>query len=179
MDQINEVASGEFHKDTLSRWLLIVAAAAVALGVFGVGLLLVLFPVHVKEYDPLGPYPMQQVERARYHITDLVEVTARKCAKTDGVAVRGTTFWVNTNASGTTVSTTSGVGALRYKSCGPTPNDKAFHFKNTVPVPVREIVKAEGPTVWYLTGTETPYKPASGELGVPRTWTTDTFTLVP
>jgi hypothetical protein len=161
--------------DLFSRVLLILG---IALLVIAIVLTALVLTRHTKgDWDPLGPYPQQETGAAVYHSNQLVDVTAQKCAKTDRVMVSGVRAWTSTDQPGLSIVQDGGRSATRYKSCGPDAHTTHFHYKNVIPDAVVALVK-NGAHEWRLTGTDTPYK-EDGERGVPRTWTTNSFAILP
>lgn len=174
---IEAVASGEFHRDRWSKAFLILGLGSLALAIMMI-VVVVATRHDGAAWDPLGSYPQQTVDGGPFRVGETVPVTARKCADEDGVHVRGTSYWQAVDVPGVIVQTANGAERQRFRSCGPTPDTTAFVFRNDIPPAVVALVEAQGPSRWRITGTETPFD-HDGREGVPRTWVTDTFVVLP
>lgn len=122
-------------------------------------------------WDPLGSFPVQHVTNGpNIRVTDTVNVTGTKCTH-ETVLTRGSKYWQAVDVRGSIIYDGQGVGTLQ-KGC------TTLTFQNRIPDDVVAIVRAGGPKVWHIEGTTTPLKPG-GEQGVPRTYQSTDFTLVP
>lgn len=118
-----------------------------------------------KPYNPLGEYPIQEIVS-----TTATTVTVRgvKCVDVDvAVDIVGEFNWFRIVPPGFG-TTPIGGAAVRVPGCQP------FEFVNTIP---SEVLAVNNPDVdlWYITGTEWPIDPATGQRGVSRTWRTENF----
>lgn len=124
------------------------------------------------KWDPLSTFTVPQLvtNGPTIHWDDTVNVTGTKCSKVT-VPVRGYSSWeAVAPTTGAVVTTSYGVGV---EKAGCTTKS----FKHLVPPDVLKLVRA-GVTGWEIAGTEVPYR-ADGTQGVPRTWITQQFTLIP
>lgn len=176
-DDLVSVANGDFHRrDPLARILIVVALLSLFVAVIITGL--VLTRETPGPWDPLGDYPQQTTSKLVYHLGDTVDTTAKKCARQDGVTVRSARAWKAVDDPGVVVQFDTGTGNPRYRSCGPDRRTAAYRFRNLVPDAVVALVKSGAARIWRITGTDTPYD-ASGREGVPRSWSTNPFMIVP
>lgn len=159
-----------------------------AVGVLATGLLAVagsiLFAAvnRPEPFDPLGPYPQQQVDEPRDN-TDtpsvslanpVVHVNGRKCSTGTGYQIASYVSWQSIDPRGTSIRTGEGVRDA-VDGC------QRFRYRNDIPPQVLAIMRRQiddglSP-VWRITGTETPIN-GDGE-GVPLTWTTEPFRVTP
>jgi hypothetical protein len=175
VEALNEVASGQFHKDRVSRTFLVIGLACVLVAV-GISVVALVHANRKTVWDPLGAFPIQHPDKSIYHLNETITVTAQKCAKQDGTHTRGTLAWVPVQNQGTIINE-QGFQGLFYRSCGPDPHTHQFVFKNPIPTAVVDIVALNGPSLWRIQGVDTPYR--NGTDGVPRAWQTDVFKLEP
>ena len=173
--EIEDIATGQFHRDRLSRWFLIIGALALVASL-ALGIIAITRPI-TSLYDPLGPYPVQGTDRAIYRTGGVVIVTAQKCAKSDGVMTAGRHAWTSLDEPGVSLVVDGGKGGTRFQSCGPDPQHRFFVYHNAIPPSVSALVRT-GAYEWKITGTDIPYK-SDGEQGVPRTWSTNAFEILP
>ena len=163
--------------DPLSRLFLMLATLALAgsLLLFSLGYAAQQFRTH--RWNPLGAYPIQKVINRNHlvHLDGTVDVTAQKCAREREVKVRTSLIWLPVNRPELFVPAVKGGQSVRYRSCGPSPTQSSFGYHTPIPDGVRAAV-AEGLHIWRIAGTETPYDD-HGREGVPRAWTTETFTI--
>lgn len=132
-------------------------------------------------WNPLGPYPTQQVEAT---IVDgvptvplsagVVNVTGRKCEVGDGCAVVGSASWQSVQPRGTIIRAGEGTRAAA-DGC------TDFRYANTIPQSVVEAVQAQVRTghpspVWRIVGTERPVD--GSRSGAELSWATERFVLV-
>lgn len=176
MTELEAIAAGDFHRDNWSKAFLLVGL--IALVIAGLLVAAVIVRPTSSQYDPLGNYPQQTVDKLTYHLNQTVNVTAQKCAKSDGVMVHGDKSWTAVLSPGIHINEAGGSSALRFKSCGPTAHTREFHYRNLIPQAVAAIVRQSGPSLWRISGTDVPYD-SEGRQGVARTWATQTFRLVP
>lgn len=167
-----------FVRDPLSKTLL---AAAIVLMAAALVLSLLAF-LHRPEgqWDPLGAYPQSVPTKPMFHLNEAVTLTGQKCSKVDGVTTHITRTWVPANISGIAVQDENGVGRTRYRSCGPSPTEHLYRYRDVIPAAVAAIVR-EDPIharVWVISGTDIPYD-KSGRVGAARTYTSQQFELVP
>ncbi len=129
-----------------------------------------------RPFDPLGSYPIRVVATDPIRLGEDLVVTAIACTRVDEeITVETTQSWVSVNPPGTVVDVGTGL-TIRQPGC------TAEQLKYPMPVEVvRRIGKLvdEGhtETVWRITGTDTPLQ-IDGRRGMPRTWTTEEFTVV-
>lgn len=161
--------------------------SAVAVTVLAVALLVlaaaILFAAVRKPeaFAPLGPYPQQQVDEPRDN-TDtpvvslsnpVVHVNGRKCNDGDGYTITGTVSWQSLRPLGTSIRTGEGQRDA-------TPGCTRFRYRNDIPDDVlimrRQVDDGLDP-LWRITGTETPIN--DDGAGVPLTWATEPFEIVP
>lgn len=133
-------------------------------------------------FDPLGPYPQQQVDEPRDN-TDtpsvsidnpVVHVNGRKCNEGSGYTITGTVSWQSLDPRGTSIRTGEGQRDA-------IPGCTRFRYRNDVPDAVLAIMRRQVDDglrpLWRITGTETPIN-GDGE-GVPLTWATEPFRVTP
>lgn len=117
-------------------------------------------------YNPLGEYPTQTVIDVNLNSVDVVAV---KCNNSDQpVDVTGSLNWQRVDPVGFVFAAGTGVG-VREPGCA------TLEFENTIPSEVKRANCTE--CVWIISGIDTPYKPDTGERGVPRIWQTEEFQL--
>ena len=175
-DRIHEALS--VRADRGSRFLLALAAACLAIALVLLAAGYAGEQIRPTKWDPLGAYPLQTVINRNHlvHVDGTVDVVAQKCARVKQVNVRTSKAWVPVNRIELAVADTPGKLDIRYRSCGPTVTQSTFGFHNPIPEQVKRLV-AGGYHVWRITGTDTPFD-SKGREGVPRTWATETFTIV-
>lgn len=135
-----------------------------------------------KAFAPLGPYPEQQVDEPRDN-TDtpvvnlsnpVVHVNGRKCNEGEGFTITGTVSWASMDPRGTSIRTGE-VTRTATEGC------TRFRYRNDIPDDVLAIMRRQVDDglrpLWRITGTEIPIGP-DGE-GVPLTWATEPFRIVP
>lgn len=133
-------------------------------------------------FNPLGPYPEQQVDQPRDN-TDtpivrlsqpVVHVNGRKCNEGAGFDITGTVSWQSIEPRGTSIRTGNGTRTA-------TEGCTRFRYRNDIPDDVLAIMRRQVDDglrpLWRITGTETPIN-GNGE-GVPLTWATEPFRIVP
>lgn len=165
------------RSDGASRLLLTIAAAALAVALMFFAL--AYWSSRDAQWDPLGDYPTQQVLNKNHTVgrDETVDVTAQKCAREPKVAIRATLSWVPVDHSEFAVTPNApGRLSYRYSSCGKTPDVTIYSYTNPIPPGVLAILDQRGLHSWRITGTDTPFD-EEGKPGVPRTWTTETFTI--
>lgn len=175
-----ESATEVAYRAKRSAWAVAVLAIAL-LALAGV----ILFSTLTRPdpFAPLGPYPTQTVDEERDNITHtpfvsldhpVVHVEGRKCVEGDGYTIRGTVSWQSVDPRGNSVVTGQGT---RDAVDGCT----EFRFRNDIPPQVLAIMRAQVRDglrpLWRITGVEVPIN-GDGE-GVPLTWTTEPFRVVP
>jgi hypothetical protein len=127
------------------------------------------------QWDPLGDYPVQKILNKDHKVSltdtsnNVVKVDAIKCAD-EPAQVAGSLRWQSVKPPGIVLMIGSGTGT-RKQGC------QEMFFENPIPPEVKAVIKSGGPTVWVITGTETPLR--DGQQGVPRAWTTEQFEVVP
>lgn len=132
--------------------LLVVLEVAIILGVYD-----------DDEWQPLGPYPVQDVLEIN---EAFVRVVGTKCAEED-VTVRGTYGWMRVEPPGFSVTLGEGTGG-REAGC------HTQEFRNDIPSTVSDL--NEPGHVWIILGSETPVRD-DGTEGVPLGWQTEEFVL--
>ena len=110
------------------------------------------------------------VDGPAVRVDEPLVVTGTKCVKAD-VTVRGSSFWQSVDIPGTFIPGGSGVADLKAGCTTKT-------FINPLPAGVIASA-ATGPRRWILSGTETPVRPNGKSEGVPRTWRSEEFEVVP
>lgn len=153
------------------------AVGVVAVALFVVAAAIVFAELREPDvWDPLGDYPVQVVDDYDHslRVDDLVAVEATKCAD-ERVHVRGVLSWQAMDPPGANITVGSAT-SVRSEGC------ETFTFQNPIPVEVRHAIEAQHANgidapVWRITGTETPYD--GDREGVPRTWVTENFTVIP
>lgn len=133
-------------------------------------------------WAPLTPYADQKVlsqvagvkgpavKLVKNGVT-LVEVSAVKCSR-ENIRVRGSSAWQSIEPAGAILNVTSGV-AYRPKGC------ESRTYQNPVPPDVAALVRAGGPQLWVIAGTETPIRADGTGEGVPAAWRTEEFRVIP
>lgn len=162
--------------------------SAVAVTVLAVALLVlaaaILFAAVRKPeaFDVLGPYPEQAVDEPRdntdtplVNLTNpVVHVNGRKCNDGDGYTITGTVSWQSVDPKGTSILT--GTGSREAQ-----PGCTRFRCRNDIPNDVLAVMRRQVDDgllpLWRIVGTEVPIGP-DGE-GVPLTWATEPFRVVP
>ncbi len=162
--------------------------SAVAVTVLAVALLIlagaILFAAfrHSDPFDPLGPYPEQAVDEERdntdtplVNLTNpVVHVNGRKCNDGDGYTITGTVSWQSIDPRGTSIRTGEGTREAQ-------PGCTRFRYRNDIPDDVLAVMRRQVDDglrpLWRIVGTEVPIGP-DGE-GVPLTWATEPFRVVP
>lgn len=162
--------------------------SAVAVSVLAAALLIlagaILFAAIRKPepFSPLGPYPQQQVDEPRDN-TDtpvvslsnpVVHVNGRKCNDGSGYVITGTVSWQSLRPRGTSIRTGEGQRDA-------IPGCTRFRYRDDIPDDVLAIMRRQVDDglapLWQITGTEVPIN-GDGE-GVPLTWATEPFEIVP
>lgn len=163
------------RSDRWTRLFFVLAVVAFAFSVaFGV---ISFYATHSAKWNPLGPYPQQVVTNVNHvvPVNGTVNIIALKCSKFDGIVVHASGEWIPVNHPEDFVSGGAGQ-TVRFKSCGPTPSASSFNFHLHLPSKVVADVTDKDYRIWRLTGYETPIN-SHGKRGVPRAWTTDTFSI--
>lgn len=121
-------------------------------------------------WDPLGDYPLQRVVDKTVRLDEPVQTVGTKCAD-ESVTVTGSLRWQSIDPPGTVLFISSG-SAVRQEGC------HEFRFANPIPAAVLALIEQQGgPLHWIISGTETPIR--EGQTGVPRSWQTEPFELIP
>lgn len=151
-----------------------------------------LYPVVLSDdkWDPLGEFPQQIVlnERlypgsedyaipsgiAMVYLNESVKVRGVKCNDSNAeLDVIGSVSWQRVVPPGGLFGRGSG-SLTRAVGCS------QFTFENNIPKDVIEEVKARGtPSLWRITGVETPVRNGGTEKGESRVWTTSNFVIMP
>ncbi len=133
-------------------------------------------------FSPLGPYPQQQVDEPRDNTdTPIVSlanpvfhVNGRKCNEGSGYVIAGTVSWQSLRPLGTSIRTGEGQREA-------TPGCTRFRYRNDIPDNVLAIMRRQLDDglhpLWRIAGTETPIN--DDGAGVPLTWATEPFEIVP
>lgn len=117
-------------------------------------------------YDPLGEYPVQSVDEVT---ATTITTTGTKCnASHQDVEIVGTFNWFRVIPPGFGTEPVNGARTA-------IPGCETNTFTNTIPESVLAVNQPND--VWFLTGTEYPIDPATGERGAPRTWQTENFSI--
>lgn len=146
------------------------AYVSTAIAVFAVAAVVgvtFLYLTHTKPWNPLGDYPVQTV----------VEVTAAdvviegiKCNDSSAtVNIAGTFNWVRIRPPGFGTTPIESTGA-RVPGCTST------RYVNSIPEEVH-LLNVPGRDIWFITGTDWPIDPETGERGTPRSWQTENFEI--
>ena len=186
---LKKVLKKIFNKRQFKRFLGLSAAGLLGVAVtFGV-----LKLAEEPPYNPLGPYPEQQVI-ARDSVTipstaetdvplplvsledEHIIVTGSKCSDEE-TQVIGQYGWRSAEPSGFDFTFFEGVSAVRIKGC------QSFMFQNDFPEEVKRWVERSlqrdverDHVEMYLSGCETPIKD-DGTKGVEICWRTQTFAI--
>ena len=117
-------------------------------------------------FDPLGNYPVQSVDEVTL---DSVTTTGTKCNDSDQpVGIVGEFNWFRVVPPGFGTVPVNGSTELL-------PGCTTKTFTNSIPTEVLRVNEPDD--LWFITGTEYPIHPSTGELGVPRTWQTENFSI--
>lgn len=118
-------------------------------------------------FTPLHSYNIQTVDS----VSDTtVTITGTKCHNFDGpLDVVGEFNWFRVVPPGFGTVPVQGFRSQVLPGCN------TETFINTIPSAV--LAANDSGDVWFLTGTEWPIDPDTGDLGVPITWVTENFSL--
>ena len=131
---------------------------------------------------PLGPYPVQDIldDDLTISVWDFgVEVEGTKCRFGDGygVQVTGSLSWRRVDPPGLVA------GRLEFDAATHSEGCITSKFVNPIPQDVLEDVCGNGPSVWAITGRETPTgvvledNTVRARKGLTLGWETEAFTL--
>lgn len=177
-----ELEAERVHARARRGYRVLVALSCLLFALGGLALGRAIFGRH-GNWDPLGPYSIQEVHLDRSNIDGLptltltpgavVPVTAEKCADGTGFTITGTSSWQSVDPAGTSIEVGSGV---RDATDGCTSID----YGNVVPPEVRAAMRAQIAAgvvrpQWRITGVETPIR--DGEEGIRHTWRTEAFAV--
>ena len=119
-------------------------------------------------FDVLTDYSIQTVDEVT---SDRLLITGVKCHDHDGpITIVGEFNWFRVIPPGYGTSPVSGVRHDVLPGC------TTAQFENDIPQAVLDI--NEPGDVWFITGTEWPIDPDTGERGEPIVWVTENFELV-
>lgn len=159
---------------------LTILALSVSVTLFGLSLALFVTAGDPAPWNPLGDYPIQVVGPlvprvggvATITVNDRVPIIGTKCNNADHkVDVRGMYEWKRVDPLGVAVPGAAS-GGVRLPGC------TTFSFLNPIPDAIVADVLARGPSIWQITGIETPLDKDGGE-GVPRTYQSENFRITP
>lgn len=141
-------------------------------------------------FDPLGPYPVQQVHATNNKLIDsevnpnvvipavsiedeFIRVNGVKCSNQE-VNIKGTITWRSVVPGGFYYNAPPGTGA-RADGC------EQFEFENEIPDEVREwalgVLSHQQNPELFVSGCETPIDD-NGEKGQELCWRTETFAFI-